>query len=115
MNITNLTGKEIILFNLEHEGVVSILKLKPDKGIATATKRSVYLGDIQMNGIGVAEKEIFYTDLQGLPKPKENQIYLVSEQVARSAPERRDLRVPSNPLFDENGTLIGYQSVSRIY
>lgn len=115
MEIINLTGEKIVLVNLEHEGLVSILTLNAGEDVATANKGSIYLGDIKTNGVEVAETEIYYTDIKGLPEPKNNKIYLVNEYVARAAPERRDLRVPTNPLYDENNEVVSYRSISRLY
>lgn len=53
-----------------------------------------------------------FADVTGLPEPKDNVMYIVSQIVADACPERCDLLVPSDVVRDASGQVIGCRSFS---
>ncbi len=50
---------------------------------------------------------------EGLPNPKEGVFYIVSQLVKNALPNRTDLLVPAEVIRDEQGNVIGCQSLGR--
>lgn len=53
-----------------------------------------------------------YGEVIGLPEPREGTYYIVSTIVAQAVSHRKDLVVPSEPVRDLSGVMIGCQSFS---
>jgi len=53
-----------------------------------------------------------FGDVTGLPEPKDNILYIVSQIVADACPNRCDLLVPSDIIRDGAGQVIGCRSFS---
>ena len=48
------------------------------------------------------------------PSPKDNTIYIVSDPIIKSYPNRNDLLTPVDPVVDSTGKIIGYRCLGRI-
>jgi len=55
-----------------------------------------------------------FSEVEGLPEPKENTYYIVSALVAGAAKNRNDLLIPNDTVRDEEGRIIGCRSLARI-
>lgn len=78
--------------------------------LARVAAKTVTVGSI--DGIPVTATE--FGEVEGLPEPAENTIYIVSSLVAQRVPERTDVYIPSESVRDENGRIIGCKSLGKI-
>lgn len=63
---------------------------------------------------GIPDEETVYGEVENLPEPEGNTILIVSALVANAVKNRADLRIPGRQVRDENGRVIGCQSLSRV-
>lgn len=87
-----------------------ILTVEPSAVVARVACKTVTKGEI--NGIPVTENE--YSEIENLPAPQENTIYLVSALVAGRCKDRKDVFIPNELVRDEKGNIVGCQSLGRI-
>lgn len=105
MNIVNLTPHEVNF--ITDAGTITI----PASGIlARVTTKTVTVGEI--NGIPVTSTE--FGEVEGLPAPTPDTVYIVSSLVASRVPDRNDVFIPNESVRDENGRIIGCRSLGRI-
>jgi len=99
-----LTPHEITIF--DEKGQVK-LKIPPSGRVARVKSRQVKVGEV--NGIPVYKTE--FTDIENLPDPQPNTIYIVSLLVLQACPHRRDLVAPDTSpqgaVRDPEGRIIG--------
>lgn len=103
----NLTPHTVNLIN-ENSGLVFCSF--PSKGSVRVGMESKYE---VVNG--VPQGSIKYTELEGLPDPKENVIYILSSIAfnAAKAQGRNDICFPAGKMFrDENGQIKGVEFLS---
>lgn len=64
--------------------------------------------------IPIVEKK--YTEIEGLPPMEEGVYYIVSQLVAQAAKKigRWDCLIPADLVRDENGVIIGCQSLAKV-
>lgn len=55
-----------------------------------------------------------YGDVENLPAPEPETIYVVSSIVAQRVPERNDVYIPNESVRDESGRIIGCRSLGKI-
>lgn len=106
MNIVNLTPHAINLIGENGKQRT----ITPSGNLARVAAKTVIVGNI--DGIPVTTTE--FGEVEGLPEPSENTIYVVSSLVAQRTPERTDVYIPSESVRDENGRIIGCKSLGRI-
>lgn len=102
--LINLTPHTI---NVMVDGMET-LNIVPSGTLARATEMSEVVGDI--NGIPLIRKK--FGDIQGLPEPSEDTIYIVSMLVKTAVPDRLDVVVPSDPIRDAEGRIVGCKSLA---
>lgn len=105
--ILNLTPHAINF--VDSDGTV-ILTVEPTAVPARVACKTVTKGKI--NGIPVTENE--YSEIENLPAPQKDTIYLVSALVAGRCKDRTDVFIPNELLRDEKGNIIGCRSLGRI-
>lgn len=104
---------------IEKSGIIPRLKevqKKVDTIRTTATRKD----EIPENGhdhgwnihIDIMEKS--FNNVEGLPEPKENTLYIVSALVAGACKNRDDLVVPNDTVRDDQGRIIGCRSLAKI-
>jgi len=105
INIINLTPHEVNI--ITDNGNISI----PASGtIARCKTEREVTGTI--NGIPVTRTK--FGEVENLPEPKENTIFIVSSLVAQAVPHRNDVFIPDDSVRDEQGRIIGCRSLGRI-
>lgn len=114
MELINLTGEDITLVGSFKKKIVYLLRIVGTSDVATAQKEVTDIGKSKINNIWVRDKEVYFSEVNGLPKPKSGRLYLVHKNVLQAAKNRRDLRIPSEPIFNDAGEILGYQSIARI-
>jgi len=112
VNFVNLTPHEVVVYAADG----SVLKIPPSGRVARVTARETQVGTI--NNIPLIKVE--YGDVEGLPEPKENTIYIVSLLVIQALTargvQRSDVVAPNTgpgphgAVRDSEGRIIGVRS-----
>lgn len=117
----NLTGKEIRFAHLNGEVRHT---LSPDGSAYVCEERTRTHYCINISG-GVYSIRSIKREVVGLPDrdyicpegeedlfaPK---VYLVTEEVAHAVPDREDVFVVDNPVYDKDGKIIGYMGIAHV-
>lgn len=109
-NIINLTPHTINI--VSRNGITVDI---PSTGLARVKTSKLVCGIV--NGITLYAES--YGDIEGLPEPRENTIYVVSRPVAQALADprytgekRTDVYVPGELIRDEDGRPIGCKGLS---
>ena len=105
--IMNLTPHAI---NFVNENGEAVLTIEPCGELARVTTKTVVTGEI--NSIPVTTTE--FGEVEGLPDPTPDTIFIVSSLVAGRVPEREDVFIPNESVRDEKGRIIGCKSLGRV-
>ena len=106
MKIVNCTPHVVTFV----DGAGEIVHTIPASGIVPRVSTAVsVVGDIN----GIPDEVTTYRDVEGLPDPAPDTIYIVSALVANAVKGRDDLRVPGRQVRDSDGRVIGCMSLSR--
>ena len=105
--IVNLTPHAITFVDTEGNPVLTV---EPSGILARCATKTVMVDAI--NGIPVTSTE--FGEVEGLPDPTENTIFLVSSLVASRVPNRIDVFIPNESVRDDKGRIIGCKSLGRI-
>lgn len=97
--ITFVDGKDTVICTVEPSGTVARVSCSIEN-----------MGNI--NGIPVTGN--CYGEVEGLPQPEDDVIYLVSSLVASRCTERADVFIPNEPVRNEKGFIIGCKSFGRV-
>lgn len=108
--IVNLTPHTINFVGKDNTIVATI----PSSGVARATQRREIVDTIVANGITLPIARCTYGDVQGLPEPKDDTIYVVSAITAQAVPEREDVFIVDDSVRDENGRIIGVRGLAHV-
>ena len=100
MKIVNLTPHCINYYIEDY-----IVKL-PSKGIARISAETVDVKSIN----GYSLTRTVYGEVQDLPEPEEDTLFVVSAMVRIALPDRKDLVSPARLVRDEKGQIIGCES-----
>jgi hypothetical protein len=111
VNFVNLTPHEVVVYA---DG--SVLRIPPSGRVARVTTKEVLVGTVS----GVPVFKVDYGEVEGLPEPKENTIYIVSLLVLQAlrarGVERNDVVAPNSgpgphgAVRDSEGRIIGVRS-----
>ena len=104
--LVNLTPHALNLFNAT--GTTQIITLAPDGRIARVAMKNDLVGE----AVGVPLFAGGYGEIEGLPAPEEDTIFVVSLFVRQAAPDRKDLASPGELIRDEEGKPIGAKGLS---
>lgn len=107
MKIVNLTPHAI---NFVGEAGEALMTIEPSGQIARVTAKTVTTGNI--NGIPVTET--VFGEVENLPLPTSDTIYIVSSLVAQRFKDRDDVFIPNESVRDEKGRVIGCKSLGKI-
>lgn len=105
MEIVNLTKHVVTVVNNNND----VIDFQPS-GVEARCKEIAMHVD-EYNGIPVYETE--YGEVEDLPEPTENTIYIVSTLVRLARPNRTDLVSPAKPVRNEAGQIIGCMGFNR--
>lgn len=107
MKIINLTPHSITF--LDKDGNV-LIHVDPSGSLARV---SVSKEHVDTYG-GIPVKKSVFGEVEGLPDPQENTIYIVSSLVAQRCRGRDDVFIPDDSVRDEGGRIIGCRSLGRV-
>ena len=85
--------------------------IPPSGDIARVSAKTVNTGKL-INGIPVTRT--VYGDVENLPDPQDDTIYIVSSLVAARVPNRDDVFIPNESVRDAEGRIIGCRSLGRV-
>jgi hypothetical protein len=121
VRLINLTPHEINIY--DSEGKV-ILSIPPPKNmpVPRVSIRPEVVGTIDVDGVEVPIRKVVYGDVENLPQPEEDTIYVVSTFVILALKEkgieRKDLLSPdTNPdsvVRDKDGRVLGVKYLQTI-
>lgn len=107
MKIVNLTPHAI---NFVGEDGSELFEIVSDGVVARVATESVTIGNV--NGIPV--KKTMFGEVDDLPEPRPNTVYIVSSLVAQRCKDREDVLIPNDTVRDEKGRVIGCKSLGKI-
>lgn len=105
MRIVNLTP---------HAVTINGLTIQPDGRIPRLREETREVGQFEIDGHTLPVIETTLGELEGLPEPQRDTIYIVSRLVAEAAPTRDDLYFPGRLLRDSEGQIVGAASLARL-
>ena len=108
--IVNLTPHTINFVGQDNTIVATI----PSSGVARATQRREIVDTIMANGVTLPIARCTYGDVQGLPEPMDDTIYIVSAITAQAVPTRPDVFIVDDSVRDENGRIIGVRGLAHV-
>lgn len=122
INFINLTPHDITIlatatasfdpkakcWRIEGEPVVA-RTIKPSGQIARVAMEEAIVGDDD----GIVTVQNKYGEVQGLPEPQPDTIYIVSALVATAA-KRGDLRIPARMVRNEAGQPVGCLALAKV-
>jgi hypothetical protein len=123
VKLVNLTPHQLNIYDPSGEAV--ILSIPPPPAgtpIPRVSIRAETVGTINVNGISIPVRKIVYGDVENLPQPEEDTIYVVSTFVTLALRERgierKDLLSPdTNPdsaVRDSSGKVIGVKYLQTV-
>lgn len=106
-NVLNYTPHEIVIMGQDGQEAARF----PSAGLARCQVTRVVVGDI--NGIELNETR--FGDVEGLPEPAKDTVYIVSALVAQACKGRRtDVVIPDDTVRDEKGQVVGCRAFAAI-
>ena len=72
------------------------------------------ISSVTVNSIKIDIMKKSFNNVEGLPEPQENTLYIVSALVAGACKNRDDLVVPNDTVRDDQGRIIGCRSLAKI-
>ena len=106
MKIINLTPHEVKVLNTDGEVVQSF----PSEGVVRCQVTRQQEGEV--NGIPI--NRTVFGEVEGLPEPQDDVVYIVSAIVAQAAKDRGDLVIPDDAVRDEQGRIVGCRAFARV-
>lgn len=107
MNIVNLTPHAVNIVD-KHNNIIKTIE--PSKKVArlkTSTIVIDYIDDIPIT-------QTFFGEIENLPYPKKDTVYIVSTLIAQAATGRNDIFIPNESVRDDKGRIIGCRSLGKI-
>lgn len=107
MNFINLTPHVLNIY--EEDGKTLLMSIQPTAPAARCKQETVCVGNL--GGLPVYTMQ--FGEVENLPEPKENTVYIVSRLVA-AARWRDDVLCPGAAVRDERGRVVGCVGLSRV-
>lgn len=107
MNFINLTPHAIYILDNENKIIKTIEPSKKVARLKTSTITIDYMDDIPIT-------QTFFGEIENLPYPQKDTVYIVSSLIAQAATGRDDLYIPNESVRDEKGRIIGCRSLGKI-
>lgn len=109
--IINLTPHAITFVDAEGNQILTV----PASGqLARVAAKTVQTGQRRLGDVLLPVTGTEYGEVEGLPDPEEDTIYLVSSLVAQRCKDRGDVFIPNESVRDSEGRIIGCKSLGRV-
>ena len=109
MNIINLTP-HAITFVAENEKLV----IEPSGSIARVSSTTEKVGEVTVGNFTIPVTSTVFGQVEGLPDPEKDTVFIVSSLVAGRVPDRKDVFIPNQSIRDDKGRIIGCLSLGKI-
>ena len=106
INIVNLTPHPVTIEKKDGTQMV----IKPSGIIPRAKQTEKAMGEID----GVPVIKMSFGEVENMPAPKANTIFVVSAITAQALKGRYDVFVPARPIRDKQGRIIGCEALARV-
>lgn len=108
--LVNCTQHDVVI----HKEDGTVVVLEPSGLVPRVNSETTEIGSV--NGIPIVQSKL--TDVDDIPDPKPNTIYIVSSFVSASLPNRNDVlspdTSPQSVIRDESGRIIGVKRLQKI-
>ncbi len=108
--LINLTPHAVVFVDTEGN---TVLEVKPSGQIARVSVRTEQIGTVDVNGITIPKTASVYGEVENLPAPEDDTIYIVSSLVATRA-NRADVLIPNESVRDAERRIIGCKSLGLV-
>ena len=112
MQIINLTPHELNLMPAGPTGPV--VTIPPSGQVARCATYRVQADTVTVDGISVPVNQTRFGEVDNLPEPQPDTIYIVSALTAQAVPERSDVFVVDDAVRDEQGRIIGCRALAHV-
>lgn len=115
MKVINLTPHAITFYlkNPEEHTMSELLTVQPSGQVARVTAKTVVIHE-GLPGLPIPVTTTAYGEVEGLPAPEEDTIYIVSSLVAQRCRDREDVFIPNESVRDKDGRIVGCCSLGRV-
>ena len=113
MIITNLTPHTITFISANNS--MQKYELAPSGVVARVAAHTENIGSITTDdGFNIPLTTTVFGQVENLPEPEKDTIYVVSSLVAGRVPDRKDVFIPNESIRDDKGRIIGCLSLGKI-
>lgn len=109
MKIVNLTPHSLNIL-VDGKDIV----IPPSGTVARATTVRKQIGSITIDGVDIPINKTVFGDIDGLPAPADDTIYVVSMLVAQAVPDRDDVFIVDDAVRDDQGRIIGAKALAHV-
>lgn len=112
MKIINLTPHAI---NIMPEGANGpVITIPPSGQVARCATHRVQVDTVAVDGVPIPVNKTKFGEVEGLPDPQPNTIFIVSAVVAQAVPHRPDVFIVDDAIRDEQGRIIGARALAHV-
>ena len=108
VNLINLTPHAINLMAGD-----ATITVPPSGVVARCTTTRTQVDVLTVDGVQIPVNSLSFGEVQGLPAPKPDTMYVVSSLVANAAKDRQDLLTVDDAVRDAGGNIIGCRALAR--
>ena len=112
LQIVNLTPHTISLMPAGPTGPV--VTIPPSGRVARCATSRVQVDTVTVDGISVPVNQTRFGEVDNLPEPQPDTIYIVSALTAQAVPERSDVFVVDDAVRDDQGRIIGARALAHV-
>lgn len=112
MTIVNKTPHALTL--VTESGNVVIEPTMPPARVSESSERIAVITVDAMNAINIPVTRKSYGEVENLPDPQDDVVYVVSALVAGRVPDRTDVLITSSPVRDDGGRIVGCRELAHI-
>ncbi|WP_077616859.1 hypothetical protein [Caenibacillus caldisaponilyticus] len=112
MKIVNLTPHSINLMPNGADGTEIIIP--PSGTVARCATNRVQVGTVDIDGVTISINRTQFGEVEGLPDPQPDTVYIVSSLVAQAVKGQRvDVLIVDDAVRDDQGRIIGARALAR--
>ncbi len=112
MTIVNKTPHALTL--VTESGNIVIEPTTPPARVSESSEKIASITLDAAKGIDIPVTRKSYGEVENLPDPQDDVVYVVSALVAGRVPEREDVLITSSPVRDEGGRIVGCRELAHI-
>ena len=113
MRIRNFTPHRVDLYH--NTGPIERFESEGTARISCTQEYYDYVDSCGVDSSPIAIYKSKYGEVEGLPEPEDDTLFIVSRVVAEHLPHRRDLIIPNGLLRNSLGNVFGCQSFCMVW